>query len=513
MGYHAYIKATSLRDWAVSNRPAVESRAVGSPHGLVQVISDEDIQHTPKLHISLLHSGLFTTRTSAICACFWLFQCQVWWIAMASSTTEPILDIPSAVESGSIHPTGTFLGNMLSSHMDRLYDLTDDIPDVMGLQALRPSSLACKIMTVPDTRCVRVVTPDIHVKTGFHETIIHDKGNEEWPFITLVELGCLRLDWPKELFTFVGRYQCELEQMRKICRERFGSTGSGTCPTCEKYIHVNLGKHFAAYHLDLAQLWRCPVSWCTLWKGTSQDCVDHMRKAHRTPSYVTAGNLARWFPPWTVTREQWLTVNKPTVSGNAVDTFLFSSIVQHHVYDRQGSHAAFRGTYMYRMFDLLKEADAHAVRQVEMSPGTPTNKTNRVARTPRRKARRTSIPRIRGHGGITPVAATRKVTISGASQDRFIDEEAVQALMELALPRFQGRPRPVMFNSPVSPASESDGIRASSPSFHDNVRELSSITADVKVILQDYSVTVLCDSVTSRARRVAVSHHRMTDCR
>ena len=38
-----------------------------------------------------------------------------------------------------------------------------------------------------------------------------------------------------------GRYQCELEQMRKTCRERFGPTASGTCPTCEKYIQVNLG--------------------------------------------------------------------------------------------------------------------------------------------------------------------------------------------------------------------------------------------------------------------------------
>ena len=120
------------------------------------------------------------------------------------------------------------------------------------------------------------MTPDEHVSTGFHEILIYDMAQEDWPLVTLSDIGCLQLDWPKDLFTFVGRYQCELEQMRKACRERFGPTASGTCPTCDTYIKVNLGKHVALYNLDLAQLWRCPVPWCMVWKGTSQDCVDHM---------------------------------------------------------------------------------------------------------------------------------------------------------------------------------------------------------------------------------------------
>ena len=89
----------------------------------------------------------------------------------------------------------------------------------------------------------------------------------------------------------------------------------------------------------------------TVWKGTSQDCVDHMRKAHDTPVFVKAGNLARWFPPWTVTREQWYSMNRPSVSGIANDMFLFSRIEtplfhRYRVFDRQGSHPAFRGTAM-----------------------------------------------------------------------------------------------------------------------------------------------------------------------
>ena len=181
-------------------------------------------------------------------------------------------------------------------------------------------------MSIPDSNSVRVITPDEHVPTGFHEILIEDMGLKEWPKVALSEIGCLRLDWPQEFFTFVGRYQLELEQMQKECRDRFEGISSGACPTCEKFIQNNLGRHVAMYHLDLAQLWRCPVGWCPVWKGTSQDCIDHMRRAHNTPITMKAGNLARWFPPWTVTREQWHNMSRPSVSGIAIDTFLFSRI-------------------------------------------------------------------------------------------------------------------------------------------------------------------------------------------
>ena len=39
----------------------------------------------------------------------------------------------------------------------------------------------------------------------------------------------------------------------------------------------------ARRHLKLAQLWRCPVSWCTVWKGTPQDLMDHIRDGHNVP--------------------------------------------------------------------------------------------------------------------------------------------------------------------------------------------------------------------------------------
>ena len=43
----------------------------------------------------------------------------------------------------------------------------------MVLRALRPSTAVVKVMSVPGSRCIRVVTPDDHVNIGFHEILLH----------------------------------------------------------------------------------------------------------------------------------------------------------------------------------------------------------------------------------------------------------------------------------------------------------------------------------------------------
>ena len=280
---------------------------------------------------------------------------------MSSGRKLPTVDWAGAAPTTSTPLPGTFLGLPLDLGSDRLYDLVDDIPDVMGLWATRPIAAIVKVMSVADSRCVGVVSPDDHVNIGFHEIIIHDLEEEELPFVVMSELGCLHLDWPKTLFTFMSRYQFDLDQMRKDCREKFGSTQSGACTHCGKHIQQNLGKHVALYHMELAQLWRCPGTWCTVWKGTAQDCVDHMRRAHDIPPLVKAANLARWFPPWS-------SMSRPAVSGIAVDTLLFSRIVmplfhRYRVINRAGTHGAFRGSYMRRMHAFLEESDAASLRR------------------------------------------------------------------------------------------------------------------------------------------------------
>ena len=117
---------------------------------------------------------------------------------------------PSSAPSGPL--PGTFLGPALDIRSEKLYDLANDIPDVMGLRALRPSAAVAKMMSVRNSRCIRVVTPDDHVACGYHELLLHDMVEEELPFVALGDLDYLRRIWPRTVFTFMTRYQQDLER-------------------------------------------------------------------------------------------------------------------------------------------------------------------------------------------------------------------------------------------------------------------------------------------------------------
>ena len=154
------------------------------------------------------------------------------------------------------------------------------------------------------------------------------------------------------LLTCMSRYQFDLDQMCKDCRERFGSTQSGNCTHYGKHIQQNLGKHIALYHMEpcAAVAMSCHMVY-SLEGITAQDCVDHMRRAHDIPPVVKVANLARWFPPWTVTREQWTSMTRLAISRIVVDTLLFSRIGvplfhRYRVVNRSGTHGDFRGPYM-----------------------------------------------------------------------------------------------------------------------------------------------------------------------
>ena len=175
---------------------------------------------------------------------------RLWWDTMSSDTNLLIADQAGAAVATSEVLPGTFIGLGLDLMSAKLYDLGGAILDVMGLRAIQPRVAVVKVMSVPDSRCVRVVVPDDHVSNGFHEILIHDLEDEEPPFVAVSELGCLRLDWPRALFMVMARYQSNLDQMRKECRERFRSTQSGVCTTCGKPIQQNLDRHVALCHMD-----------------------------------------------------------------------------------------------------------------------------------------------------------------------------------------------------------------------------------------------------------------------
>ena len=313
--------------------------------------------------------------------------------------------------------------------------------------------------------------------------------------------------------------------MRKECRDRFGGISSGTCPTCDKFIQVNLGKHVALYHLDLVQLWRCPVGWCPVWKGTSQDCVDHMRRAHNTPISVKAGNLAPWFPPWTVTREQWHRMSKPSVSGISIDTFFFSRIgtplfLRYRVFDRLGSHPAFRKPYMPKLFTFLRESDSESIRRshrrrakeiaVSMSKQTSENKNAATDATlSRQSVQRTVASKITGRDAgqsLIPTAGGQLWSSASSRYSRSMEEDTVQALMNLSLSRFAKLgdgvlPKTELWTitekSPSSPVSARDGNRTRTPSPCYQLDDISSASSVDDTCENDDKLTLSIEKADS----------------
>ena len=160
-----------------------------------------------------------------------------------------------------------------------------------------------------------------------------------------------------------------MESLRRDCKREFDSEfGNGRpwdCPQCGIHVNTRLSRHIGDFHLALGQLWRCPIPWCSLWKGTAQDCLDHIRFRHHVDSSVVAKALVKNFPPGTVTRAAWIVVLRPGVSSIATDVMLFHHhgarlVQQYCVYADPLPHRSLHGRFMLRLARFIIQASAEA---------------------------------------------------------------------------------------------------------------------------------------------------------
>ena len=140
---------------------------------------------------------------------------------------------------------------------------------------------------------------------GFPRHFPRGNDTEFGPAVSTADLCELRQLWPLSLLSAMSKRQTDLESQHWECKHRFSGLKAGTCSYCGRHIVNSMTRHVMTYHLELGQLWRCPVAWCSHWKGTPQDCVDHTRLQHQVGLSVKASNLGRWFLPYTVTRTAW----------------------------------------------------------------------------------------------------------------------------------------------------------------------------------------------------------------
>ena len=238
------------------------------------------------------------------------------------------------------------------------------VPDFSGLHFRLLGGAAFKVLLGRDSRSVRALVPDPRMNDrGFHEVTLVNMGDTAAPDVSVTDLSLLRLQWPVSIVNSLSWLQQELEQLRKESKQCYRDTRAAGCSFCGKWIKLDMNRHVVNYHLNLAQLWCCPVSGCTVWKGTPQDCMDHLRVAHAVPAAVKSANLGKWFPPWTVRRQTWTDTLKPSNSGISTDVLLFSELglpLVHHyrVLQKGTSHVSLRGDYLTRLRTFVTQSAA-----------------------------------------------------------------------------------------------------------------------------------------------------------
>ena len=221
-----------------------------------------------------------------------------------------------------------------------------------------------------------------------------------------------------------------------------------------------------------------------------------MSKAHNIPAMVKAANLARWFPPWMVSREQWTLIMQSSVSGIAVDALLFSRIGvplfhRYSAFSRPGTHVAFHGMYMTRIRTFLEKSDATSLgarhRRHSRASAARMSRTDSqeiCGREPNSSSQPSTSHRPGSRVWKSALAAAVAATSVTAKVLRSLrnSPRTIPALMDLALPKLaypekwseQPRsPRIVMSEAPASPAvSLRAPLRSPSPCL--NLDTLSS---------------------------------------
>ena len=213
------------------------------------------------------------------------------------------------------------------------------------------------------------------------------------------------------------------------------------------------------------------------------------------------------------------------MSGIAIDTFLFSRIGtplfhRYRVFDRLGSHPAFRKPYMPKLFTFLKESDSESIRRshrrqakeiaVSMSKKTSDNKNAATETTlSRPAAQRTVVSKITGRDAgrsLIPMAGGQPWSSASSMNSRAREEDTVQALMDLSLPRSARLGDGVLPKTklwtitekpPSSPVSARDGKRTPTPSPCYQLDDISSASSIGDTSINDYKLTMSIEAAHS----------------
>ena len=177
-------------------------------------------------------------------------------------------------------------------------------PDAFALRAFDHGKPLTRMLPGSTPCELRLMLPDSMLGTnGFHDVLIVNlAASPSWRsgHISLADVTALRRCWPKAVFKTMRRHAQEVEHLRRGARKRpdqaFRQNALGFCPVCDVRIESALDVHMLNFHLELAQLWRCPVEWCAVWKGSVRPCLEHLTEKHGGSTFFALKNVAKFFP-------------------------------------------------------------------------------------------------------------------------------------------------------------------------------------------------------------------------
>ena len=70
------------------------------------------------------------------------------------------------------------------------------------------------------------------------------------------------------------------EELNPILK-RWKSVNKSSCPDCQKFIQINIGRHIRLNHTTYMCFWRCPVVSCSLWFTAELNAKDHIEGIHK----------------------------------------------------------------------------------------------------------------------------------------------------------------------------------------------------------------------------------------
>ena len=258
----------------------------------------------------------------------------------------------------------TFLDSLGVLDLDLSYG-----PDSFGLEAFDEEKPITRMLPGSGPCDLRLLLPDVGLgDTGFHDVIIENLlGTSVWRsrHVTPADIIGLRQRWPKAVFQVMRERQTELEDLRRKAftsnQPAYRYAGRGYCPVCQTKSDEGLDTHMMCHHLALGQLWRCPVEWCAVWKGSVRECRDHFSDKHRDSETVNFDQVSKIMPSWTVPRDFWAKALRPEISGIAVDVMLFHEsgrklVHKYRVYRDPLPHPALREGRISKLISLANRA-------------------------------------------------------------------------------------------------------------------------------------------------------------